>query len=1165
MTSEGQSGTRVPIRVDGVRLSALVDATAGSRQAVRQTDESHRFWASSQRGIASTHRDIMEVSFGTPRLINHLAFEVSRFPLVLRVEYLDRNGDWQGITHTQRRATKRHPRRKPVTEAVRMVISESVPAKVNSAKAVGHHPQHFGKSHWQQEAWKVIPVKTSKIRFVIARNHQGKPPRNPHGHAVPYSIAIKNLAIGYRVLSNDDLPPTPPDTTDPGWGSSQDILGSQTVYSTYTQPANAVVDGNLSTYWRSEPQPFPFAVVNMFLDLRDTEGEAPVVDRFWMDPITTGVQCNLYYSNTVPEGEFDGSSEPIPLTFREEIGGPTYIRNASDNQIQAINLGRGRKAGVSLVQPYHRMRYDQPWWVGIDAGALVATLDPAQHPLVTLGTTQILQEGAEIKVVAQSGSAARIPLTPSLHKINARYRLVIAYHPYDPASQRDAYFRIVYMLTGGYEPVVDEVATIPLPNVGSPLKVGLPPDSADYATDMPAATIFGLVVKSEALTDETEQWFLDEGGDYVADAENSYLDRYTAQNARLRMHPMFVSSTNQFGIVGGAGNRFGEMEWTPIMRDYSLKQGYLHLPPTKAKFWKFEMTGLMAQPYENFLPIEREVLVFPPDVVAAHSRVAGGNTNSAHPSGVATTGNIADAVTYSDALQATRAAQAPPDATEVLVVKDPVQAQQVAQTGWVWNYRPWHTGSSAPKFLGTQQHRYESLRVRHTQKVSFFAAIREIKPLRTDYTFGDDTPEYVEHMMDQSHIDEALTSGVEYEPGGVRSTSASAKITSKALASYRMVRGVQFASQETDSIQVLTDPDFNASHLDFWTEYGDADIERLGRSDIVVNRGWFPYSYRDLETLPQFGTYGSMEGIKYGQLEGNNNASGYAEGGISSEPYTPSGAGAVIAMAKVSGSGSMNAPIIVEIVSAYDNSVVASTQRWVRDGETDVLRVAYTPGSVINRRTYADIETLVSAPTTYGQLEGRKYYQLESENELPTDLYARVRQQGPTDDSFHIHRLALYDSPVAWFFSNDDGVTWWQAIDVRNNPYGVLIFPPSDDPEAPGVGRTLRWRAEIYKENGVVNGLHIRPWYGSRSHTVDRSHGLEAIGPNQSIFDDFPATHQHPMWQDRFNPIEHTYEEPVEVEPYWRNLVVNPGGEGPGDDQWIAEGGNIFWQGEWTV
>src|SRR4051812_33812959 len=132
-----------------------------------------------------------------------------------------------------------------------------------------------------------------------------------------------------------------------------------------------------------------------------------------------------------------------------------------------------------------------------------------------------------------------------------------------------------------------------------------------------------------------------------------------------------------------------------------------------------------------------------------------------------------------------------PDAANALVVKDPNMAAEAAKSGWIWTYQPWHLGSSAPQFIGTQVHRYEAIRVQHSTKVAFFAGIREITPFRVDYTFDDDTPEYVEHLLDDEFLDLTLTSNIRQEEGSIYSVAETGEVVSKTLRSYRNVRAVQ--------------------------------------------------------------------------------------------------------------------------------------------------------------------------------------------------------------------------------------------------------------------------------------------------------------------------------------------------------------------------------------
>src|SRR5689334_12039745 len=165
---------------------------------------------------------------------------------------------------------------------------------------------------------------------------------------------------------------------------------------------------------------------------------------------------------------------------------------------------------------------------------------------------------------------------------------------------------------------------------------------------------------------------------------------------------------------------------------------------------------------------------------------------------------------YADALNGLRRSaafeQGTGTETQALVIRDASQAAQAADTGWIWQYQPWHVGTSSPQFTATQRHVYERIRVRHKTKVAFFVGLKELTPYRTDYGFDDDTPEYVEHFLDLAHIDSM--DGVDWAEGAITANSTSATVVSGTFPSYKDVRGLQFATQETDSIQVFKDPNF---------------------------------------------------------------------------------------------------------------------------------------------------------------------------------------------------------------------------------------------------------------------------------------------------------------------------------------------------------------------
>ena len=1270
----------VPVRIDSADPAKLL-ATTGTGTA-----SSSKFWSSGQRYIHSDTEEVLEIAYGSARMVNLISFEVSRFPCTMQVEWWDSDlGAWASFEYALEDVglILPSPTRYPIHQSVGLSIAESVPAVVNKAGR-GKHPQHFGRRHWRREEWRTVPVVTERIRFVLRRNPLGVPPHAPSGRPVAYSLAMRQIKIGYRISSEHDVP-RGRDNSIP-WETSKDFLGSTVYYSVYQQSPERAIDGSTKTSWRSAPQPVNYAVVPLFLDMRDSKGEGQTIDKFYVDPTTTGVHCNLYFSNDEPEGDFTGDDEPVPYGFRTEVG-------ATLSTDTHITLGPDTPNGIAVSRTFARADLTGGWWVGIDATATVDSTDTQVRPIVSLGAHQLVQQDGQIKFITQSGSEAAVVL-PDTHVADSDFRLVVGHFP--STSARGSYVRLVYV-PAGYPPEAVE-ATMDISGPGD-IRIGLHPDPD--STLASAVALRGLVVKTEILSPEAEDWFLDEGEAYIRDDQTwRVLDRHTNLNAVLRMHPVFVSADNPFGVVGGDGDRLmSNAVWSPINRDFLLHRGYMEFPPTKAKYWKFEFTQLSARIYETFQTIDRTVLCYPPSVAEASRTVGPKPTRDFPPHGVATMVSGQNSIDhYSDALTALRrsgsTSGAGPEVAQALVVKAPHLAARAAETGWIWQYQPWHVGSISPRWTVPGKHYYERIPVRHSAKVAYFVGIKELVPYRTNYSQPDDTEEYIERFLDDVNID-TLTA-MDLTPDGVVAIGSEGQVTSKALVSYLDVRGIQFATQETGIVQVLRDPDFVNEDLTlFYETYGDATVDRLSKNLVEVTRGWTGRTYLELEAY----TYGELEAFTYGDLEGQVAGLAAAEGGVVTlGSYHPLGAGRVMAKVELSAQKALTYPVDVEIISSGTSEVLATTRKVIPPGGLITVTSEFAAQSLFRPRTYGDLEHLPAAgeggpvepseigpgsyssasptpiaphnlsttlheddrllhyvinptetgqisldsllstvaatddrpagfsaeievlsgmpdvvytttegctqavgtvtsgtpvvftataslfdgtsttypetnlrvrtseigdttlwtpdlsgvavpDTTYEMLEGYTYGELEMDSGISSEVKVRVRQQGGCSDVFRVHRIALYDEPIVWSFSVDDGATWYAALGVRNDPSGAIVFPTP--------GNHLRWRAETHRVDASISALHIRPWYGGARTGASPFFDLEQDGPNQSGWDLFPSLPQHPMWKAKSTPIEPIFEVVAEPAPFWRNLVPNPGAEGTYTDQWTVVGGTM--------
>ncbi len=1127
----------VPIRIDDADPDFIPTQQS---QGYAESD----FWSSAERSINSPVEEILEISLANTRMINLLTFKVSRFPCSVRVEWCDADGVWLPFEYESNDVqSTRYPTYTPVS----LVVSESVPSVVNRANTKAH-PQHYGSSHWRSEEWKTQPVSTSKIRFVLRRNPGGYPPRTVTGSIAAYSLALNQVRIGYRVSSLLDIPKIQPGQT--SYESSQDVLGSDVFYSTYRQNAPKAIDSDTDTYWRSEPQPVNYSVVPLYLDVRDQNGAAQVVDRFYVDPVTPGVHCNLYYSEDEPTGDFTGAAQIVPFSERTEVGN---TRVTADS---IVLQGGDASVAVEVSPDYTSVDTASAWWVGLD----VSMAEPKGFPtgdyfeIFSLGGVSLIQDQLSLSVsVVNSPVSIDIPLPPE-YDAGLNLKVVLAYYPPGATAGTEDAVVVVTAANSSYFYEETDFSSVAEQHGVGAVRIGTSNINQELRV---AIGIKGVVVKASALTQEDQEWFLAEGEAYVRDDRvHPRLSRGANANVVLRMHRQFYSPTNQFGLIGGSTDRMDSNIWTPINRDYVLKKGYLDFPPTRAKYWKFEFTQLCPSVFETFQVIDRNILCFPEALVSEQGIVGPQTSREFSPHGVSTMINgVLGNDGYSAALTALQSSTADisvdAQASSALVFTDPDQADQASDFGWIWQYQPWHMGSQSPRWTEKGPHPYSQIRVSHRTKIAYFVGIRELVPHRLDYTTSDDVSEYRERFQDASLID--VFEDLDLTRNGIVAQASGAAFESKTFTSFLDVRGVQFATIQTGQVQVLPDDDFDSPDLLDWVGYGDSIPMRESKSLVRIARGYDPNDYSVIDTK----TYGELDALTYGEIEGlqtQEDVNNLSEGGMASKgSYLPMGLGEVTARALVSSSSQLGAPITIEIVSGENGSgiVVASSQTVIPFGKIVEISASYSPEDLYysTANTYGQVQDeIVGLDATYGDVEALTYAEMENSSGTidVTGVSARIRQQGAVQDEYLVHKFGLYDDPISWSFSADGGATWWSAPGVRNRATGVVMLPQ--------IGREFRWRADFAQAGASVSALAVRPWYGSRRFTAEGNHDLDQSGSNQSGWDNYPSLAQHPLWKTPLEYVDFDYVAPPAVPgPFWRNLVPNPGAAGESLDQWTVE------------
>jgi hypothetical protein len=209
----------------------------------------------------------------------------------------------------------------------------------------------------------------------------------------------------------------------------------------------------------------------------------------------------------------------------------------------------------------------------------------------------------------------------------------------------------------------------------------------------------------------------------------------------------------------------------------------------------------------------------------------------------------------------------------------------------------------------------------------------------------------------------------------------------------------------------------------------------------------------------------------------------------------------------------LSQPLYLQVVTP-DGGVLGEAPIEPQPGQVTEWYAGYNIGDGADTtvRTWDDMEAAY-ADWDAIEVDGAWSTVSQETYTLYTAILPRIVQYGLTNDSWDVDNISIFNDPIVWEFSNDGGVEFHPAYDIRNNPDGVMVFPDADtvDP-SPGFGTKLLWRATSYWPGSWVTSLVIRPWYTGLSLGIPHREAVQYGGPNQALWDDYPEIHEDPHW-----------------------------------------------------
>jgi hypothetical protein len=1141
---------RSPLYVDGIPAATVALPAARGQQA----PDGQRFWSSEPRSYGDQANEMMIVTLNSARLINYVALDLPHFPSQYSLAWRDTKGTWHWVAG-------------PNGPVLQFIIAGSVPAVVDSAAALtaGLNPYHYGAGHWIHYYEPVKPFTAGAIMVVGTRALQtvinvnpGKLPVNASGRACPYPLGVRNLDFGYQVLSQADVPytlrsPSCPTERQP-FAGADDICGSPVTLTMRENRASDLLNG---LPWKCAPQPVSSAVVNLYADVRDSTGTSQVIDRFYVDPTTSGVSLNLYYATAVPASGFQAVDTPLGAAYVTTSGS---VAPVPDPEGLVFSGSRG---WLDLAAEGAGADFTQPWWMGWEVQPQFAATDGGSYLICDAGFMQIWY-GNGTWYFDLPGGASPLASFPALHAVNDRIRFAAGWdgsnlHCWLGQNQNLPGFSMTACTT---------------PFSTAKIRFGAS-QTAGFGTAWNGNyRLTSFICKQEApLIDPVNggcpEQFTAWGAGPQAFTAPPAGPGPTTENACCRFDVSFVLgpplSLSPYGFVGGLGTAWAAAVWTPVQLSFKLTAGFVQFPPVTAVAFKFEFTDLAPEPYEFYTQTPQTCNIFPaagaaspasqpplaaPTASATTASLTSANsaTGQVYPAS-ADTGMIVNQQAapqnfYSDSPPArVPPAQGAALPTEALYGTDPHAAEAMQQSGGsLYNFQPWKSSpQGAPRQVVTGQQSYQQATFTQASRVGYFVGLSQLTMYRVDYTAASDTAEYIDTFGDTAGLDPVslantttgttipwtwapnlLTVPVNLPPGSV------AQLNSPVYYSMHQVTGVQFASVQSAPFQLLPDPGFLNPALPYVTSVGDAlplTVSPAASSPIgalvTVSREAGQITWTAM--MASYGLWSGFAGptLSWAQLQGTSNPATASYGGIAytGAPVPVSAAGVVWIAARVFAPQPLNAPLFLQLLDGATGAVVAEEPVSVVGGSVTEWFAGYVLGQSQQPSTLSWGQAAGTYPL-WSSTSGQTWGSLDTfQPPLGATLSWQLVQYGLTNDVWGVDDVSIFEDSIVWQFSNDGGGTWWSAYGINANPSGALVFPPP----APGKGYQLQWRVLGYRPGLTVSSLAIRPWYSCYPRGVPpRIPGLPH-GPNVSHLDHYGPITQDVYWQAWSDPIPQSW------------------------------------------
>ena len=533
-------------------------------------DSADREWFSQPRTSKDATTEVVTTTFRLPLSVSEISVEVLRMPCKMEVWYQDRSNNWRQVLDSAR-------------NPLQAIISRS------------------DTKSWYKFSALCYPIVAKQVQIRLTRSP------DPVLAETPFPVGLRNTLIRRNVYDRA--------AGGPAFEDEIDVMGNVISKEVKDWDAGKAIDDDYTTFWKSEPQPDPAAVVSLYLDVQTDTGAPQVIDRLYLDPVYTGQMLNIYYSSDTTVGVRKLS--PITLFPTEDSG--TDWKPGVGRWDTATGTGHSFYRWPLKVGPL----VSQDTWVGVE-----------WTPNFNSSGANLIYNPILFEATDPTGDSWKPTLyyDPATKSFGLEFDTASKARLYTtPPISQDWMAGETIRVMAGWRYTPEKTLTVTVVNQRGQVLTSLVATPGDLPTNIVLDGVAGfsdvrgiirnLVVNLESYEASSDDFLANPT--YYCDPDPVAPDDTGRRPSTSLDNAIYAASFlgREHGSGGPDESHYYDKEWTPIWQDYTAIKGMLYFPqPISMKYLKLEFTNLTEEPYPIYESgVDVKYQVFPVSVIQQSS------------------------------------------------------------------------------------------------------------------------------------------------------------------------------------------------------------------------------------------------------------------------------------------------------------------------------------------------------------------------------------------------------------------------------------------------------------------------------------------------------------------------------------------------------------------